>query len=239
MHQAGTHWLKYMLAEALARRYGLPPPRYNHANDIIGGPRDPVLHPSAPVIKSAHSLPPLPLYSRRLYRRLAPPPYLVLVRDPRAALVSNYCKWRARYGVSFPEYLRGDPAGHRYNSDIWWCLRFRNAWGSLAARQPAAVRVLRYEQLQQDTAAALAAAAAHLALDLGDADLRLAVEAGSRARMLARHDPARPAGEVRLAGRPWQQWYGAGERAFVAELARGLLRHDFGYDLTRWPASSA
>ena len=40
MHQSGTHWLKFMLASALARHYGVPGPRYNHANDFIAGPHD-------------------------------------------------------------------------------------------------------------------------------------------------------------------------------------------------------
>ncbi len=37
MHQAGTHRLKFMVADALARRYPIPPPRFNHANDIFLG----------------------------------------------------------------------------------------------------------------------------------------------------------------------------------------------------------
>ena len=239
MHQAGTHWLKFMLAGAIATRHDLPPPRYNHANDIIGGPKDPVLYPALPVLRSAHSLPPWPLYSRALYRRLALPPWVVLVRDPRASLVSNYVKWQARYGVSFGEFLRGDPGGHHYNSDLWWCLRFMNAWGRLAAAQPARVLVLHYERLQADPAAALAAVNDHFRLGLDAQAIAAGVAAGSKEAMQARHDPARPPGEVRRDGRPWPQWYEEADRAFVAGAAAALLRYDFGYDLARWPDTAA
>lgn len=239
MHQAGTHWLKFMLAQALAQRYGVAPPRYNHANDIIGGPKDPVQHPQLPLLRSAHSLPAWPLYSALLYRRLGLPPFVVLVRDPRASLVSNYNKWQARYGQAFSDYLRGDPAGHRYNSDIWWCIRFMNAWGALAAAQPATVLVLHYEAVQADPAAALARVDAHLQLDLGAGALAHGVAAASKSRMQAQHDPQRPPGEVRQAGRPWQSWYASADRAFVEDVARELLHFDFGYALSRWPASEA
>ena len=57
MHQSGTHWLKFMLANALSYQYGSPPPAYNHANDIIGGPRDAIVYPQLPRLISSHSMP--------------------------------------------------------------------------------------------------------------------------------------------------------------------------------------
>ncbi len=89
------------------------------------------------------------LFDSRLVRLgLALPPYVVLVRDLRAALVSNYEKWKERYGVSFKEYLRGDPRGRRYIFDLWGGLHFLNRWARVRRRFPAATLEVRYEDLQ-------------------------------------------------------------------------------------------
>ena len=229
VHQSGTHWLKFMLANALARHYGTPPPAFNHANDLIGGPRDAVVYPALPRLLSSHSMP-HPLLTRACAQRaLGLPRYLVLVRDLRASLASNYAKWQARYAVDFSTYLRGDPAGRRYNSDLWWTLRFLNAWGDARARAPARILALRYEDLVADTRAALAAVVAHFRLPLTAGDLAHGIAASDKRSMAARDDPARPPGAVRIddAGAPS---FTPADRAYIAEACRRCLRHDFGYD---------
>lgn len=234
MHQSGTHWLKFMLASALARHYGVPGPRFNHANDLIGGPRDPCLYPQIPRLLSAHSIPHPLLYLPLTHAVWRLPPYCVLVRDIRASLVSNYEKWRARYDCSFAEFLRGDPSGHRYNSDLWWCFRFQNAWHAVWRAVPARVLVLRYEDLQHDAVAGLAAVAAHFGLPLDAADLAAGIAAGSKAAMAAREDPARPKGAVNPGRRAVDDYFSADDRAwFTAQCAR-YLAHDYGYDYGRW-----
>lgn len=86
-----------MLASAIARDYGLPPPQYNHANDIIGGPRDPIRYPRAPWLASSHSIP-HPLVGSRWLRRAEPAPYVILIRNilqkheplrPQGAVLDN------------------------------------------------------------------------------------------------------------------------------------------------------
>ena len=107
-----------------------------------------------------------------MQRRFGLPKYLVLVRDLRASLASNYVKWRQRYAVDFSTYVRGDVRGRAYNSDLWWTLRFLNAWGDAAARAPHNVMVLRYEDLQAATATELFAQPVDFsepATDVGDA----------------------------------------------------------------------
>lgn len=233
MHQGGTHWLKFMLASALAERYGLPPPRYNHANDVIGGPHDPRPDVRAPWLASSHTIP-HPLLTRAALRRaLGLPRYVVLVRDIRAALVSNYEKWKQRYGVPFAVFLAGDPSGRRYNSDLWWCLRFLNAWGAAAARDPQATLVLRYEDLRADPHAALALLGAFLRLDLAPEHIERAVAAASKDRMRRMHDPARPPGEVRDDARVLAHWFGPDEEAFLRAACRRLLAHRYGYPYER------
>ncbi|MCC7413504.1 MAG: sulfotransferase domain-containing protein [Gammaproteobacteria bacterium] len=233
MHQSGTHWLKFMLANALAARHGLPPPQYNHANDFIGGPRDPHVHARLPHLVSSHSIPHPLMCVAPLHRRLRLPPYVILVRDLRASLVSNYEKWRDRYGVTFPEYLRGDPGGRRYNSDLWWCLRFLNGWGVFAARTPATTLVVRYEDMQADPGAVLARVGVFLALDLGAAHVAAAVAASTKERMRARHDPGRPQGEIRADRRDLAHWFGPAEERFVRDVCQRLLRYRYGYDYER------
>lgn len=239
MHQSGTHWLKFMLANALSYQYGTPPPAYNHANDIIGGPKDPLLYPQLPRLLSSHSMPhPLLTYAF-MQQRLGLPRYLILVRDLRASLASNYVKWRARYGVDFATYVRGDVSGRGYNSDIWWTLRFLNSWGDAAARAPQRIAVLRYEDLQSATAEHLSRVARHFELALSPAALAHGIAQSDKRTMAARDDPQRPPGAVRVSGDEVMPHYGAAENAFIAEVCRRCLRHDFGYDYSRPLAASA
>lgn len=233
MHQSGTHWLKFMLANALSYQYGTPPPAYNHANDIIGGPKDPFLYPNLPRLISSHSMPhPLLTYAR-MQRCFGLPRYVVLVRDLRTSLASNFVKWRARYGVDFSTYLRGDVSGRGYNSDIWWSLRFLNSWGDAAARLPARITVLRYEDLQAATEKELSRVASHFQLGLTAEALRQGVVLSNKRNMAARDDPQRPPGAVRASGNELNPEYNAADQAFVAEVCRRCLRHDFGYDYSR------
>jgi hypothetical protein len=239
MHQSGTHWLKFMLASALARHYGVPGPQYNHANDLIGGPHDVPLHPGLPRLLSAHSIPHPLLYLRATHTLWQLPPYCVLVRDIRASLVSNYEKWRTRYDCPFSDFLRGDPAGHRYNSDIWWCLRFLNAWEAVRAAVPERVLVLRYEDLQQDAADGLERVASHFRLKLGADDIDAGVAAGTKERMAAQEDPARPKGAVNPGARAVDDYFAADDRRRFTALCARYLDADYGYDYRRWRDEAA
>lgn len=233
MHQSGTHWLKFMLANALAHHHGTPPPEYNHANDIIGGPHDTPRHPGLPRLISSHGIP-HPLLARPLvHRALALPRYVVLVRDLRAGLVSNYAKWQARYATTFATYLRGDPFGRRYNSDIWWAVRFLEGWGAVRAAVPARVTVVRYEALLADPLGGLAQVRDAFALDLPEASLAHGVSVSGREAMRAKDDPARPPGAVRDAGAA-SAAFDPADRAFVEAVCRRYLTHDFGYDYADW-----
>ena len=230
MHQSGTHWLKFMLANALSYQYSTPPPAYNHANDVIGGPRDPVIYAALPRLISSHSMPHPVLRFAWTQKQLGLPRYVVLVRDLRASLASNYVKWSQRYGVDFSTYLRGDVAGRRYNSDIWWTLRFMNAWGAAAARAQHRITVLRYEDLQSNPLTELARIATHLQLHLSAAALAYGVAQSDKSTMALRDDPRRPPGAVRVGGDEHQPRYSSADLDFVSEVCRCCLHYDFGYD---------
>lgn len=240
MHQSGTHWLKHILATAIAARYGLAPPCYSHANDIIGGVHDPRPDARGPALVSSHSIPHLLVASRWLRRLMRFPPYVVLVRDIRGSLVANHEKWKGHYGCPFSEFLRGDMRGKRFNNDLWWCIRFCNAWGRVSGRFPDQTLVVRYEDLQADPLHELMRIDQFWKLDLGAAVLALGVSESSKDRMAAKRDPGTPGGVtvVRHDDRPATGWFGPGDREFFSAACRGLLRYDFGYDYGRWPASS-
>ncbi|MEX2481852.1 MAG: hypothetical protein WD928_13430 [Gammaproteobacteria bacterium] len=234
MHQSGTHWLKFMLANALSYQYGIPAPRFNHANDIIGGHKDAVCYPNIPRLQASHSMPHPVMRWEAVHRLLALPHYVVLVRDLRVALASNYAKWRARYGVPFSVYLQGDPSGRRYNSDIWWALRFCNAWGSLVDRLPARVTLVCYESLAAAPRTQLAVVSRAFGLDLDEAALAHGVAVSSKAHMVAKDDPARPPGAVRQIAADPLAMYGPAEQRFVSDVCARYLVHSCGYDYSRW-----
>jgi hypothetical protein len=239
MHQSGTHWLKFMLASAIATHYAIEPPRYNHANDVIGGLKDARADPRIPDLRSTHSIAPLLLPMLLGGGLVKLPPLIVLVRDMRVSLVSNYRKWAARYATDFSRFLRGDPSGRRYNSDIWWCIRFHNAWGRQVHDRPNAVRLVRYEDLHAEPQRVLAEIAAHLGLPLTPDALAAGIAAATKSAMLARADPARPPGEVNTtAGDPYA-FYNAADREFFSRCCGRYLRYTFGYDFAAWAPSRA
>ncbi len=234
MHQGGTHWLKFMLAHALSAHYGVPPPRYNHANDLIGGSKDPIQYAQIPHLRSSHTVAPLLFRNVLVLRVTKFPPCILLIRDIRASLVSNYKKWQPRYAVTFSEYLRGDPSGHRYNSDIWWCIRFLNAWGSVAAIAQDRIHVVRYEDLVLDPHTQLEQIVRHLELPLSSSSVEQAVAAASKSAMAERSDPARPPGEINQQDDDPLAAYSASDRQFVESRCANFLNKTFGYDYSVW-----
>ena len=234
MHQSGTHWLKFMLANALSHQYDTPPPQYNHANDIIGGPKDPRPYPQLPRLISSHSMPHPFLQYRIVHRMLALPPYLLLIRDIRRTLVSNYVKWRNTYGIDFSEYLLGDPRGRRYNSDVWWALRFLNAWGRVRRKAPERVGVVRYEDLERDPFGQLSHVAEAFGLKLSAEAVEHGVAVSSKSHMQAREDPERPPGAVRAENTDPLAMFSDADRGVFETICRNCLRYDFGYDYGVW-----
>ncbi len=239
MQHSGTHWLKYMLSSALALQLDLPPPRFVHndsSNDFIGHPRHLRLYPQAPRLASTHSVPHVLFDSRLLRLGLHLPPYVVLVRDLRAALVSNYEKWKERYGVTFKEYLRGDPRGRRYIFDLWGGLHFLNRWARVRRRFPGATLEVRYEDLQARPQALLTNIFAHFQITMESRHIAAAVAAGSKQNMAAKLDPHSPVRNIiRDDERPPTSWYDGEDRDYFDMVLARCLVDDHGYDW-RWPA---
>jgi len=232
MHQAGTHWLKHMLATALTRAHGLPPPRYIHANDIIGGPRDPGTGGTLPHLVSAHSIPHILFRSSVFHRLVRLPPSVVLVRDIRACLVSIYEKWKQHYDCDFDEFLRGDVSGHRFNNDIWWCLRFCNSWGYLVHHFPDTALLVRYEDLRKQPLEELQRINRYWKLNLDETTLLYSIEQSSKEKMARKKDPDTPFGVtvVRPGDGSFMEYYRKEQREYLAGVCDRFLKFDFGYD---------
>jgi hypothetical protein len=236
MQHAGTHWLKYMMSTAIASQLGLPPPRYIHnasSNDFIGHPKHPRQYPQAPRIASSHSIPHA-LIDSRLVRAVAKfPRYTVLVRDMRAALVSNYEKWKGRYAVSFSEYLRGDMSGAHYSMDIWWCLHFLNRWARVRERFPDDTLILRYERLSDDPATEIERVFSHFGIAISGEHIRAAVRAASKEQMADKLDPEQPVRNIiRDDPRPPNSWFNSDDQRFFDAMISQYLHDDYGYDFS-------
>lgn len=232
MHQSGTHWLKHMLATAMTYKAGLPPPRYIHANDVIGGPKDPRPSDRIPHIVSAHSIPHMVFRSGLFHRLVDLPPYVVLVRDIRASLVSNYEKWKALYACSFDEFLRGDISGRRFNNDVWWCIRFCNMWGAVRSRAPASTLLIRYENLRAEPLAELQRINRFWKLNIETEILEYAISESSKEKMSQKKDPDTPFGVtvVRRDEKPWRDWYDDENARFLGKICDEFLNYTFEYN---------
>jgi hypothetical protein len=232
--QSGTHWVKYLLSLVLAELYDLPAPEHIRSDAIVGHPKKPPRYPGIPQIVTSHNHAHYPMRAAQAFRLLGLPRFVVLVRDPRAILVSNYEKWNADYRVDFATYLRGDLRGKAYVTDIWEIMRFFNSWGPVAAAHSEAVLVQRYEDILADPEAAFARICGHLGIARATPEvLARAIAGASRAEMAKRPDPSEEHAEkvVNFATRDPAAWFDDAGRAFLRETCRRNLRCDFGYGL--------
>ena len=235
---SGTHWLKYMLSLALADRYDLPPPQHTNnpdSNDFIGNPKHPRKYTHTPRLASSHNIPNPLMRTGITHKFVKFPPYVILVRDIRAALVSHYEKHKERYDIDFSRFVRGNPAGDRHWADIWWHIRFCNSWGKINRLVPDNTLVVHYEQLQQDPMSHLVQIRDFFKLDLHDSNLEFGVEHSSKKDMAAR-EKEKPEEKsyrfIRFDSRDPLSWYAEEDiRQFRAILDAHLkYRFDYDYD---------
>ena len=230
MHQSGTHWLKFMLAHVLAKTYDLPPPAHIGDRVLIGRRKDPPVYPQIPRLVITHTIPHYLFRSRALLKIFNYPPYVILVRDIRDALVGHYEKWKSKYNVNFSTFLRGDVRGKKYYDDIWLRIRFLNGWGAVVKRNPEQAMVLRYEDLIADTPGQLARVCDHFNIEgITPELLKESVAASSKSEMSGLEKPDMEMTVVRFDTRPPDDWYCADDRRFFAELCRRNLKYTFGY----------
>ena len=235
MHQSGTHWLKHMLACAITRELGLPPPQYAYAGDIIGGAKKPIVYPGVPSFGHSHTIP-SPLMESTILRKFYRfPRYVLLIRNIRAMLVSHYEKYKPEYNCEFSEYLRGDAANKRFDSDIWWCIRFQNAWGGIIEKFPDEFFIIKYEDLIVDALKQLEAINTFLGLNLSPESLQYGVNESTKVKMSAKPKKAPRKVEnkrivVRMDSKKEEVVYSAKDDSFFKNTCKKYLKYDFGYD---------
>lgn len=233
----GTHWIKYMLSLALAERYGLPPPAHIRDDSIVGHTKNRPSHSHIPQIAVTHSHPHYLMRSRLVMNTIRLPRFVVLVRDMRSILVSMYEKTRGDIldkkmlmeNVDFTTYLRGDVTGRTRIEDIWGLILFFNAWGAVINRNPEKVISIRYEDLKDNTFAAMRTVCDHIGLDIPDDMLARAIAASTKEIMKNRTASGETETIVNVKKRNDLDWYNAADLEFVRETCRKYLKYDFGY----------
>ncbi len=233
---SGTHWVRFMLSHALAHRNGLNPPARSsgrQSEDFVGHPRGPRLYPGLPFIASSHNLPSVVFSWRWLRRLLRLPPIVVLVRDPKEAMLSHFVKWRGPLGLSMHDYVHSASTKRRQLANVWWYVDFFNRWGRIAGSAPGAVLVVRYEELQAAPAYWLGRISTHLGLDLDAEAIQAAIAISSRDVVRDALDPAYGETIVPDAMERATTRFSAVESAVLRDQFEAHMRHDFGYGYAR------
>jgi hypothetical protein len=230
---SGTHWLRFMLSHALARRHGLPAPLHSSgraSDDFIGHPKHGRKYPQVPFIGSSHNVPSA-LFAQPWFRELfRSPPVVVLVRDIREAMLSHYVKWGPRLGLSLSDYVRSPAPGRREVADAWWYIDFFNRWGRMAMTFPEAILIVRYEDLLEDAETWLGRIDAHLKLGLDAGSIRAAAALADRETLRSRLDPEYGEEIVPDAQQRAGVRFSAEDEAHLQAIFDRHLAHAFGYD---------
>lgn len=235
MQQSGTHWLTHMLAVALAEAYDVPEPGDIDDRSLIGNRKHPAVYSHVPRIIQTHNIPSPLCHSAPLRRLLRFPKYIILLRDMRASLVSHYEKHHARR-MTFADYLRNDRlVGNPVRWDVWYRIRFLNAWRREIGRLPAEqTLVVCYEALQADPLRELQRVWSFLDLPEKEGLLARAIERSTKERMAKKETTAKPAKVIRKSSRHPFEWFTEDDRNYFTEVCRAFLKHHFDYDYTRW-----
>ena len=237
---SGTHWVKYMLAVALAETYDVPPPAYFSEDAVrpyIGWPKDAPTFEALPRLAFSHTIPHRLMdwgWARAIARL---PCYVLAVRHPMSILASHYAKWAHELDVEWTAYLAGDPSGDRYRCDLYWLARFWNRWGEIVQRDPDRVLIIRYEDTLTAPERTLRAIAAHWGIALSDQAVAAALRAGTKDEMAKKVDPAGERNVLqRRSDRPGDQFSGAALTLYTERIEQ-LFRFNLGYDLLAVPGA--
>ncbi len=235
---SGTHWVKYMLAVALADTHGLPRPAYFSENAVrpyIGWPKDKAAFPQLPRLAFSHTIPHR-LADWDWARQLAGfPPYALCVRHPMAILASHHAKWEYDIQVDWPTYLKGDPAGKAFRCDLFWLARFWNRWGEVAARHPDAILRVQYEETRADPRASLEAISRHWKLELTPASIDAALAEGTKEAMAKKVDPDAEPNVLQNRHVSLPDLFSGEAMDTYRAIVREYFRYDLGYDMMTPP----
>ena len=236
---SGTHWLKYMLAVALAETHCIPPPEYfseNATRPYIGWPKDQPTYPQLPRLAFSHTIPHR-LADWTIGRAMAGlPPYVLAVRHPMSILASHHAKWQYDIQVDWLTYLKGDPGGSRYRCDLYWLARFWNRWGTVLERHTDSILTVHYEETQKDPGEILRAISDHWSLGLTGAAIDAALAAGTKDAMALKVDPDAEPNVLQNRKTPLSELFAGEAMDLYTEKVTTLFQYDLGYDLFSLPS---
>lgn len=237
---SGTHWVKYMLAVALADTYGAPRPAYFSEDAVrpyIGWPKDAAVFPQLPRLAFSHTIPHQLANWGWAGAVAGLPQYVLFVRHPMSILASHHAKWEYDIKVDWLTYLKGDPAGTRYRCDLYWLARFWNRWGEVEVRRPGGVLRLHYEQTLSDPRGALNAIDAHWGLKLAPTAIDAALEAGTKEAMAEKIDPNAEPNVLQNRKTDLAQMFAGEAGEIYRDRVTALFKHTLGYDLITPPGA--
>ena len=235
---SGTHWIKYMLANALADTYGIEPPEYFSeaaTQDYIGSPKHRSAFDVLPPLAFAHTIPHRLMDWRGAHALFNLPPYVLQVRHPMQILASHFAKWNYQLKTDWLTYLKGDPAGDMYRCDLYWLARFWNRWGELEERFPEKILRVHYEEVQADPRGRVEAIARHWGIDLKPASLDLAVQEGTKEAMAKKVDPHAEKNVLQKRSDSLDSLFTGEALDIYSDIVGRYFRYDLGYDLMKIP----
>ncbi|MEW4531405.1 MAG: sulfotransferase domain-containing protein [Maioricimonas sp. JB045] len=239
MPQSGTHWLCYMLALGLSRTFDVPGPAHIADRRFVLRPQDRIIHPELPRLVHSHNIPHPLVHSPLFLDRLKYPRYVLLLRDLREAIVSQYEKKRQLPGfdIPFSDYLRERlPWGHPFRITVSRRFAFLNAWTRDIDRLGAErLLLLRYEDFRQSPCDAFRRLWQFLDLPELDAPaVEQIVAEASKDRMAENERPDAVARVVRQASRHAFDWYTPTDREYLTAKCHTGLCNWLGYNYDDW-----
>ncbi|MEM6256993.1 MAG: sulfotransferase domain-containing protein [Planctomycetota bacterium] len=244
MRSAGSHWLQWMLLQAMHEAYGLPLPEHVNDQSIIGTVSDFPAHHDGPRLIRTHNEMPVPLYAI-LNRFVRFPKYIILMRDIRHSLVSYFEKDAAdARDASFSEFLRGKDGIFKADHVLFRHIRFLNSWASVRKITSDRCLVVKYEDLRSSAATELERVWRFLELkEPAEGLFDRAVAESTKDKMSAKETVGDTRPAVRKSNRNPLDWYSDADEAYVRQALKQFLVDDYGYDYEDWssrtPAESA
>ncbi|QDU37257.1 Sulfotransferase domain protein [Maioricimonas rarisocia] len=239
MPQSGTHWLCYMLALGLSRTFDVPAPAHIGDRRFVLRPQDRVIHPELPRLVHSHNIPHKLVHSELVLDWLRFPRYVLLLRDLRETIVSQYEKKRQLPGfdITFSDYLRERmPLGHPFRITVSRRFAFLNAWTRDIKRLGhGRLLLLRYEELRQSPRQTLQRLWQFLDFpDLEAAAFEQIVAEASKDRMALHERPDAVARVVRQTSRNAFDWYTPADREYLTARCQTGLTNWLGYNYADW-----
>lgn len=235
MRSAGSHWLQWMLLQAMHESYGLPLPEHVNDQSIIGTVSDFPVHRDGPRLIRTHNEMPIPLY-KVLHRSMRFPKYIILTRDIRHSLVSYYEKDSANdRDANFSEFLRGKDGIFKADHVLFRHIRFLNSWAKVRKITPDQCLVVKYEDLRSTTTAELERVWRFLELkEPAEGMFDRAVAESTKDKMSAKETAGQNRPAVRKSNRNPLDWYSEADEAYVRQACRDFLIDHYGYDYEDW-----